>query len=53
MRQFKSAIQIQRFLNLHGAVYYLFNLGRLLVRAIHYRDLGQRAFASWNRVRAF
>ena len=53
MRQFKSAIQIQRFLNLHGAVYNLFNLGRLLVGAIHYRNLRQRAFASWNRARAF
>ncbi len=48
MRRFKTASQAQRFLEVHSAVYNLFNVGRHLVRANHYRDLKQRAFASWN-----
>ena len=47
MRRFKSAAQAQRFLDVHSAVYNLFNLGRHLVRANHYRELRRRAFASW------
>ena len=47
MRRFKSTVQAQRFLGVHSAVYNLFNLGRHLVRASHYRDLRQGAFASW------
>ena len=31
---------------------YLFNLGRHLVGASHYRDLRQRAFAPWSQARA-
>ena len=52
MRRFKSAWQAQRFLSVHAAVYNLFNLGRHLVSANHYRDLRQGAFASWYSVTA-
>jgi putative transposase len=48
MRRFKSTSQAQRFLSTHAAVYNLFNLGRNLVSAQHYRLLRKRAFASWN-----
>ena len=44
MRRFKSAAQTQRFLATHAAVYNLFNLGRHLVRARHYRKLRIAAF---------
>jgi putative transposase len=47
MRRFKSTYQAQRFLSTHAAVYNLFNLGRHLVSAEHYRFLRQRAFVSW------
>ena len=47
MRRFKSSIQAQRFLSVHAAVHNLFNLGRHLVSARHYRSLRQNAFASW------
>jgi putative transposase len=47
MRRFKSAHQAQRFLGIHAAVYNLFNLGRHLISAKHYRLFRQRAFASW------
>lgn len=33
MRRFKSIDQVQRFLDVHAAVYSLFNLGRHLVSA--------------------
>ena len=49
MRKFKSVGQAQRFLGAHAAVYNLFNLGRHLVRAQHYRDLRVSAFAEWSR----
>ena len=49
MRRFKTARQAQRFLGAHAAVYNLFNLGRHLVRAQHYRDLRVSAFADWSR----
>jgi len=52
MRRFKSTRQAQRFLSVHAAVYNLFNLGRHLVSASHYRDLRQGAFASWDFVTA-
>ncbi len=48
MRRFKSTHQAQRFLSTHAAVYNLFNLGRNLISAKHYRFFRQRAFASWN-----
>jgi putative transposase len=49
MRKFKSTRQAQRFLGAHAAVSNLFNLGRRLVRAQHYRDLGISAFSEWSR----
>ena len=49
MRKFKSVEQAQRFLGTHAAVHNLFNLGRHLVRAEHYRNLRISAFAEWNR----
>ncbi len=49
MRRFKSVAQAQRFVATHAAVSNLFNLGRHLVRAEHYRDLRMSAFAEWSR----
>jgi len=48
MRKFKSARQAQRFLSIHPAVYNLFNLGRHLVSANHYRTLRIVAFKAWS-----
>ena len=48
-RRFKSTGQAQRFLAAHAAVSNLFNLGRHLVRAQHYRDLRISAFSEWSR----
>ncbi len=48
MRRFKSTQQAQRFLSAHAAVHNLFNLGRHLVSAKHYRSFRSRAFASWD-----
>ena len=47
MRGFKSTKQAQQFLNAHAAVYNLFNLGRHLVGAEHYRCLRISAFREW------
>jgi putative transposase len=47
MRKFKSMEQAQRFLDVHAAVYNVFNLSRHLVSAENYRFFRQRAFASW------
>ncbi len=52
MRRFKSAHQAQRFLNTHAAVYNLFNLGRHLISANHYRSFRQRVLASWRNAAA-
>lgn len=49
MRKFKSIRQAQRFLGVHAAVSNIFNLGRHLVRAEHYRNLRATAFADWGR----
>ena len=49
MRKFKSVGQAQRFLGAHAAVSNLFNLGRHLVRAEHYQNLRESAFADWSR----
>ena len=46
MRRFKSTTQAQRFLSTHAAVYNLFNLGRHLMSAKHYRLFRQSAFVS-------
>ncbi len=47
MRRFRSPMQAQRFLSIHATVHNLFNLGRNLVSAKHYRLFRQRAFVSW------
>jgi len=47
MRKFKSVQQAQQFLNVHAVIYNLFNLGRHLISAKHYRLIRMRAFASW------
>ena len=52
MRRFKSTHQAQRFVSTHAAIYNLFNLGRHLISADHYRFFRQRAFASWKCVAA-
>jgi putative transposase len=49
MRRFKTMYQAQRLASVHAAVSNLFNLGRHLVAAGHYRSLRQGAFASWDR----
>jgi putative transposase len=49
MRKFKSTRQAQRFLGAHAAVSNLFNLGRHLVAAGHYRSLRVSAFNEWGR----
>jgi putative transposase len=49
MRRFKSVGQAQKFLSAHAAVYNLFNMGRHLIRAQHYRDLRVSAFNEWSR----
>ncbi len=49
MRKFKSVRQAQRFLGTHAAVSNLFNLGRHLVRAEHYRNLRTSALNQWRR----
>ena len=52
MRRSKSTRQAQRFLNVHAAVYNLFNLGRHLVSARYYRYFRLRAFSSWKEAAA-
>ena len=52
MRKFKSIKQAQRFLNIHAAVYNLFNLGRHLVSAETYRYFRLCSFASWKNAAA-
>lgn len=47
VRRFKSAEQAQRFLSTHAAVNSLFNLGRHLASAGHYRGLRSGAFGNW------
>jgi len=48
MRKFKSMKQAQRFVTARAAVSNLFNLGRHLIRAEHYRVLRVSAFKEWN-----
>ncbi|MFT5097907.1 MAG: putative transposase [Planctomycetaceae bacterium] len=50
MRRFKSPEQAQRFLGVHIAVYKLFNLGRQLINAEHYRNLKVSEFNDWRSV---
>ena len=48
MRKFKSVRQAQRFLGAHATVHNLFNLGRHLVSANHYRIVRISAFKEWS-----
>ena len=50
MRRFKSVGEAQRFVTAHAAVSNLFNLGRHLVCAQHYRNIRMSAFTEWGRV---
>ena len=50
MRRFESMTQAQRFLNVHAAVYNLFNLGRHLVSAVGYRYFMVRSSTVWRSV---
>ena len=52
MRRFKSSSQAQRFLVVHAAIYNLFNLGRHLISAEHYRKIREGAFGRWTEVAA-
>ena len=49
MKRFKSVKQARTFLGTQAAVSNLFNLGRHLVRAEHYRNLRISAFNEWSR----
>ena len=49
VRKFKSAKRAQRFLGVYAVVSNLFNLGRHLVKAEHYRNLRISAFGEWSR----
>jgi transposase-like protein len=48
MRRFKSIVQAQAFVTAHAAAHNLFNLGRHLVSANHYRNLRIGAFIEWS-----
>ncbi len=50
MRGFNSIIQAQHFLDVHAAVYNLFNLRRHLVSAETYRIFRWRSVAAWKNV---
>jgi putative transposase len=52
MRRFKSIDQAQRFLDVHAAVYSMFNLGRHLVSAEDYRCLRKGTFGLWTETAA-
>lgn len=47
MRELSSMKQSQGFLNTHAAAYNMLNLGRQLVSAETYRQVGLCSFASW------
>ena len=50
MRRFKSPRQAQLFLSVHGVVQNLFRLARHRLKAVHYRMLRARSFATWDAV---
>ena len=52
LRRFKSVGQAQIFLGAPAAFSNLFNVGRHLVRAEHYRDLRMSAFTEWSKTGA-
>ncbi len=49
MLKFKSVMHAQQFLGTHAVVSNLFNPGRHLARAQHYRELRAGAFSEWIR----
>ncbi len=50
MRRFKSPGQAQRFLAVHSQVHNLFNVGRHLLEARHYRMFRERSSDTWQQV---
>ncbi len=50
MGKIKTIKQAQRFLDIHAAVYSLFNLGRHLISATNYRMLRVHSYAAWQNV---
>jgi putative transposase len=50
MKMFRSMKQGQRLLNVHAAVYNLFNLGRHLTTANNYRKFRDNSFSEWDLV---
>ena len=50
MRRFKSPGQAQRFLAIHSQVHNLFRLGRLLLKACHYRSFREHSISVWQEV---
>jgi len=52
MRRFKSPVQAQRFLSVHGVIQNLFRVGRHLLSSTNHRLLRSRSFAVWRTVTA-
>ncbi len=52
MRRYKSPRQAQLFFSVHGVVLNLFRLARHRLKAVHYRILRARSFATWDAVTA-
>ena len=50
MPQIKASAHAQRLLSVHNLVLNLFRVGRHLLRAMHHRLLGTRAFRIWDEV---
>ena len=50
MRRFKSIVQAQRFLSVHGPIQNLFRVGRHHLKAVHHRLLRAQAFSDWREV---
>ena len=50
MRRFKSIVQAQRFLSVHGPIQNLFRVGRHQLKAAHHRLFRGRAFSDWREV---
>ncbi len=50
MRRFKSIVQTQRFLSVHGPIQNLFRVGRHHLKAHHHRLLRDRAFSDWREM---
>ena len=50
MRRFKSIVQAQRFLSVHGPIQNPFRVGRHHLKAAHHRLLRARAFSDWREI---